>query len=103
MLLQNMGHLTRVAYDGLEALELAREFQPELVFLDIMMPKLNGYEVAQRIKGEVWARSTLLVALTSWREEHDRERAESAGFDRHVLKPLQADALRELLGAVGVD
>jgi PAS domain S-box-containing protein len=97
MLLQSMGHQTRVAYDGLEALEIAREFQPELVFLDIMTPKPNGYEVAQRMKGEEWARSTLLVALTSWREEHDRERAESTGFDRHVLKPLHADALQELL------
>jgi PAS domain S-box-containing protein len=103
MLLANMGHRTRVAYDGLEALEVAREFQPELIFLDIMMPKLNGYEVAQRLKSEEWARSALLVALTSWREEHDRELAESAGFDRHLLKPLQAGALQELLEALPPD
>jgi CheY-like chemotaxis protein len=65
-----------------------------------MVPKLNGYEVAQRFKSEEWARSTVLVALTSWREEHDPERAESAGFDRYLLKPLQAGALQELLDSV---
>lgn len=99
MLLANMGHQTRVAYDGLEALEIAREFHPQLAFLDLIMPKLNGYEVAQRLKSEDWARSTLLVALTSWREDSDRERAQTAGFDRYVLKPLQAETLRELLNA----
>lgn len=97
ILLENMGHQTRVAYDGLEAFEIAREFQPDIIFLDVVMPKLNGYEVAQRLKSEEWARSTPLVALTGWREDHDRERSQSSGFDRYVLKPLQADALQELL------
>lgn len=99
MLLQNIGHQTRVAHDGLEALEVAREFQPDVIFLDLIMPKLNGYEVAQRLKGEKWARSALLVALTSWREEHDGAQARSTGIDRYVLKPLQADQLQELLDA----
>lgn len=102
MLLENMGHQTRVAYDGLEALEIAREFQPDLIFVDLMMPKLNGYEVAQRLKSEQWARSALLVALTSWREDDHRERAQSAGFDRYVLKPLQGVSLQELLDAVPI-
>lgn len=99
ILLENMGHQTRVVYDGLEALEVAREFQPDIIFLDVVMPKLSGYEVAQRLKSEEWARSTLLVALTGWREEHDRDRTRSAAFDRYVLKPLQADQLQELLNA----
>jgi PAS domain S-box-containing protein len=99
ILLGNMGHETRVAYDGLETLEVAREFQPDLIFIDLVMPKLNGYEVAQRLKGEAWTASTLLVALTSWRDDHDQERAKAAGFHRHVLKPLQPEALQELLEA----
>ena len=103
MLLQNMGHQTRVAYDGLEALEVAREFQPDVIFLDLVMPKLNGYEVAQRLKGEKWARSALLVALTSWREEQEGAQAQSTGFDRYILKPLQADQLQELLDATPED
>lgn len=56
--------------------EVARELQPDLIFIDLMMPRLNGYEVAQRLKSEHWARSALLVALTGWREGHYRERAQ---------------------------
>lgn len=97
ILLESMGHQTHVAYDGLEALEVAREIHPDLIFLDVAMPKLSGYEVAQRLRSEAWIRSTLIVALTSWRADQGAERARSAGFDRYILKPLETEALQELL------
>jgi CheY-like chemotaxis protein/two-component sensor histidine kinase len=91
------GHEVRTASDGLEALRVAEEFRPQLVLLDIGMPKLDGYETARRLRERPWSRATHLFALTGWGQEEDRERARQAGFDRHLVKPVDPEALSELL------
>ncbi|MGE5170547.1 MAG: response regulator [Rudaea sp.] len=87
------GHDTRIANDGEEALRVAEEFLPHIAFLDIGMPRVDGYEVARRIRAASWGGSILLVALTGWGQADDRRRALEAGFDRHFTKPLDLDAL----------
>ena len=99
MLLQSMGHDTRVVHDGIEALEEAERFRPEVVLLDIGMPRLNGYETAGRIAVRPWAAATQIVAVTGWGQETDRQRAKAAGFHRHLVKPVDLEALRTLLAA----
>ena len=97
MLLQTMGHDTRVVHDGIEALEEAEHFRPNVVLLDIGMPRLDGYETARRIASRPWAVATQIVAVTGWGQETDRQRAKEAGFHRHLVKPVDLDALRDLL------
>jgi PAS domain S-box-containing protein len=97
MLLQSMGHDTRIVHDGIEALEAAELFRPDVVLLDIGMPRLDGYETARRMAGEPWAATTQIVAVTGWGQETDRQRAKDAGFHRHLVKPVDLDALREVL------
>jgi PAS domain S-box-containing protein len=92
-----MGQEVRVAHDGLEALEAADEFRPEIVLLDIGMPGLDGYEVAERLRREPEFEGTLLVALTGWGQPEDQRRSQEVGFDRHLVKPVDPEALRELL------
>ena len=75
MLLRLKGNDIRIAYDGLKAVEVAEAFRPELMLLDIGLPKLNGYEVAQRIRKEPWGRNVIIVALTGWGQEDDRRRS----------------------------
>jgi PAS domain S-box-containing protein len=99
MLLQSMGHETRVVHDGLEAVEEAERFQPEAVLLDIGMPRLDGYETARRIASRPWAGATQIVAVTGWGQEADRQRAKAAGFHRHLVKPVDLEALTEVLAA----
>lgn len=91
------GHDVRTASDGLEALRVAEEFRPQIVLLDIGMPKLDGYEAARRLRERPWASTTLLFALTGWGQEEDRERGRQAGFDRHLVKPVDPEALSQLL------
>jgi PAS domain S-box-containing protein len=97
MLLQAMGHDTRVVHDGVEALEEAETFRPDVVLLDIGMPRLDGYETARRLAGRPWAAATQIVAVTGWGQETDRQRAKEAGFHRHLVKPVDLDALREII------
>ena len=98
MLLSFSGHEVRVAHDGAQALELARQFDPQFAFLDIGMPKVNGYEVARRL--HEFAERCVLVAVTGWGQEEDRIRAREAGFDRHLVKPVSPEVLRRELGAL---
>ncbi|HEX4051282.1 MAG TPA: PAS domain S-box protein [Steroidobacteraceae bacterium] len=98
MLIESMGHRTRVVYDGAEAVRVVESFRPELAILDIGMPKLNGYEVAQRLKQAPWMGGTLLVALTGWGQQSDRQRAFKAGFHDHLVKPASIEALEALFG-----
>jgi PAS domain S-box-containing protein len=100
MLLQSMGHDTRVVHDGIEALEEAELFRPEVVLLDIGMPRLNGYETARRIRSRAWAAHTQIVAVTGWGQETDRNRAREAGFHRHLVKPADLDALIDVMARV---
>lgn len=87
----------QVAHDGPAALEAARAFRPEVILLDIGLPGLSGYEVAERLRRQPEFAGTLLVAMTGWGQDDDRLKSEEAGFDRHLVKPVDPDALRELL------
>lgn len=97
MLLRLMGNDVRIASDGLEAVEQAAIFQPDIVLLDIGMPRLDGYEAARRIRNQSWSRDTLIVAVTGWGPSDDSEEATAAGFDRHFTKPLDPAELRRLI------
>ena len=97
MLLRLMGNEVRTAHDGLEAVEVAETFRPDVVLLDIGLPELNGYEVARRIREQPWGRDVVLVALTGWGQEEDRRRSQEAGFDHHLVKPVDLAALEKLL------
>jgi PAS domain S-box-containing protein len=96
-LLELDGHETRVAHDGDAAIEQAREFRPEIVFLDIGMPGKDGYQVARELRGDPGNRDTMLVALTGWGAQDDRARTKSAGFDHHLTKPAELPAVEALL------
>ena len=100
MLLQSLGHDTRVVHDGIEALEEAELFRPEVVLLDIGMPRLDGYETARRIANRPWAAATQIVAVTGWGQETDRQRAREAGFHRHLVKPADLAALIDVMSRV---
>jgi signal transduction histidine kinase len=100
MLLRLKGNEIRTAYDGLEALEVAESFHPELVLLDIGLPKLNGYEVARRIRQQQWGRDLIIVALTGWGQDEDRRRSHEAGFNFHIVKPVELAALEKLLAGL---
>ncbi|HEY7410014.1 MAG TPA: ATP-binding protein [Vicinamibacteria bacterium] len=102
MLLRSSGHVVRTVHDGRAALAAAGEFRPEVALLDIGMPVLNGYEVAARIRTEAWGRGMVLVALTGWGQDADRARSAAAGFDHHVLKPVEPAALQALLTQIAV-
>jgi CheY-like chemotaxis protein len=97
MLLEMMAYDVRTAEDGLEAVDVAAAFRPDVILLDIGLPRLNGYETAQRIRQLDGGRDTLLVALTGWGQEEDRRRSREAGFDHHLVKPVDPDALEQLL------
>jgi signal transduction histidine kinase/ActR/RegA family two-component response regulator len=100
-MLRVMGHDCETAYDGLEALQVAVAFRPDVVLLDIGLPKLDGYQTAQRIRHEPWGGSIALVALTGWGQDEDKRRAAEAGFDHHLTKPVDpADLQRVLAGLV---
>ncbi|HUQ00949.1 MAG TPA: ATP-binding protein [Kofleriaceae bacterium] len=96
-ILRHLGCEVAVAYDGGEAVELARSFAPELAFLDIGMPVLDGYATARQIRTDVGERPIKLVALTGWGQADDRQRAREAGFDEHLVKPATFEAVRALL------
>jgi PAS domain S-box-containing protein len=97
MLLNIEGHDVTVAYGAEQALSLGPSTLPEVAFLDIGMPIMNGYELARRIRQETWGASTFLVAATGWGQEDDRRRAASAGFDRHLTKPVNPSEVLALL------
>ncbi|HVE50155.1 MAG TPA: response regulator [Casimicrobiaceae bacterium] len=97
MYLELQGHAVRTAHDGIEALEIAQAFRPDIALLDIGMPKLNGYDVARRMRGEPWGGNSTLIAVTGWGQEEDRQRAASAGFSHHLTKPVSEQTLLSLL------
>lgn len=99
--LKIMGHEIRTTYDGLEALEAAEEFRPETVLLDIGLPKMNGYDVARKLREKPWTKDVILIALTGWGMEEDRKRAFEAGFDHHLTKPADLGVLQKLLTLSG--
>lgn len=99
-LLMLSGHEARTAYDGLSALEEAQTFLPDVMLLDIGLPKLDGYEVAHRLREDPERNRMMLLAMTGYGQEEDRRRTRDAGFDHHLVKPVDLDKLRELLLSV---
>jgi CheY-like chemotaxis protein len=96
-LLELTGHEAHVAYDGAEAIDKATTLRPHVVLLDIGLPEINGYEAARLIRKEPWGKSMTLVALTGWGQEEDLAKSRDAGFDRHLVKPVEIDTLTRLL------
>jgi PAS domain S-box-containing protein len=99
VLLRLQGYAVATAHDGTEALEVASQFQPDAVLLDIGMPALNGYEVARTIRQQDWGKDILIVAQTGWGQDGDRDRSKQAGFDAHLTKPLDLAVLMKLLAS----
>ena len=97
MVLDVMGHQTTLANDGLEAVRLAQDFQPEIVLLDIGMPRLNGYEACKQIRAQAWATQVIIIAVTGWGHDEDRRRSKDAGFDLHLVKPLDPLVVERLM------
>lgn len=96
-LLRLKGNQTHTVFDGLAAVEAAEANQPELMLLDIGLPKLNGYEACRRIREQPWGKDIVVVALTGWGQEEDRQKSQEAGFDGHLVKPVDFSALEKLL------
>jgi CheY-like chemotaxis protein len=97
LLLALDGHEIRTVHDGAAAVAEAERFRPEFALLDIGMPKLTGYEVAQRLRAEPWGQTCVLVAITGWGQEQDRRRSREAGFDHHLTKPIDPDVVARLI------
>ncbi len=99
-LLQVTGHVTEKAHDGLQAVKAAERFRPDVIIMDIGMPRLNGYEACRRIRGHAWGKDMAIVALTGWGQEQDQRRAIEAGFDGHLTKPVDRATLTKLLASL---
>jgi PAS domain S-box-containing protein len=99
-LLKITGHETYVAHDGLAALEAAETHRPEVMLLDIGLPVLNGYEVCRRVRQQPWGKDIVLIAQTGWGQDEDRSKSRAAGFDGHLVKPVDYGALMSLLSSL---
>jgi CheY-like chemotaxis protein len=97
MLLRSLGHETRVVHDGAEALRAVPGYRPHIVLLDIGMPGLDGYEVARRLRAMDGGEALRIVAVTGWGQEADREKSREAGFDLHLVKPVEPGELVRVL------
>ena len=100
ILLRVQGHDVMTAHDGPSALRVADLFRPALVFMDIGMPSMDGYEVARRIRATPELAGTVLVALTGWGQQEDRRRSIDSGFDHHVVKPVDPLTLTQIVGGL---
>ena len=96
-LLRLMGNDVHMAFDGVEAVHAARQYRPDVVLLDLGLPLQNGYEAARMIRSEPWGQQIVLIALTGWGQEQDRRRSREAGFDHHLVKPVDPRALMQLV------
>jgi CheY-like chemotaxis protein len=96
-LLQLKGQDVHTAFGGVEGLQLAESWRPDIAVVDIGMPDLNGYEVCRRLRSEPWGAAMMLIACTGWGQQEDRDRATEAGFDAHLVKPVEPAALMRLL------
>ena len=97
LLLKSLGHETRVVYDGMASLEVAAEFRPDIVLLDIGMPGVNGFEVARRLSALKKERNFRIIAMTGWGQASDKEKSRAAGFDLHLVKPVDATDLARVV------
>lgn len=99
ILLDMNGGATHVAYDGVEAVKLAEELRPEVILLDIGLPKIDGYEACRRIREHAWGRHMIVVALTGRGLDDDRAKSQRSGFDMHLVKPVEPELLLTVLAA----
>ena len=99
-LLRVLGHEVQAAHGGLEAVAAAERYRPELVLMDIGMPEVDGYQACRLIREQPWGKPMVLVAQTGWGQDGDRRRAKEAGFDSHLVKPLDHQALGALLASM---
>jgi CheY-like chemotaxis protein len=97
MMLGLMGEEVRTAHDGVEALEMAEAFRPQVILMDVGMPRLNGYDATRLLRGRPWGESVTIIALTGWGQEDDRRRSDDAGCDGHLVKPVSLAELQKLL------
>jgi CheY-like chemotaxis protein len=97
VLMTSWGHTARVAHDGEQALDMARAFKPEVVLLDVGLPTMHGFEVAQRLRKLPSCQDCLLIAVTGWGQEADRAQSKAAGINHHLVKPVEPETLRALL------
>lgn len=100
MLLEITGNKTYMAHDGVEAVKAVEKYRPEVVLLDIGLPKLDGHEVCRRVREQPWGKNIVIIALTGWGQEDDRRKSEEAGFNGHLVKPVDYDKLLELLSSL---
>ncbi|HVS78542.1 MAG TPA: response regulator [Steroidobacteraceae bacterium] len=100
MLLEMWGHDVAYAYDGPSALQTAEKWQPQAVFLDIGLPGMDGYEVAERLRELPQAKDAVLIAITGYGQDDDRLRSRRAGIDHHLVKPVAPDTLRSLIDSL---
>jgi PAS domain S-box-containing protein len=97
LMLQLLGNEIRTAHDGIEAVELAEQFRPQVILMDIGMPRLSGYEATRRIREQPWGRGVVIIALTGWGQDVDRAKSREAGCDSHLVKPVDLARLEKLL------
>jgi CheY-like chemotaxis protein len=97
MLLEMSGHQAHTAHDGVEAVRCAERLRPDAILLDIGLPGQNGYEACRHIREQSWGKSVVLIALTGWGQEDARREAEVAGFDSHIVKPVDFEGLLRML------
>jgi len=100
LLLEMDGHDVQAAFDGEAALAAVEKLRPHVALLDIGMPRLNGYDVARRIRAHAWGKQIYLVAITGWGQQADKRRAWDAGFDAHLVKPVPPEDIDRLLATV---
>ncbi|MEZ5653728.1 MAG: PAS domain-containing protein [Burkholderiaceae bacterium] len=100
MLIENLGYEVHTASDGRQAIIAAADLRPDIVLMDIGMPGMNGIEAARAIRNEPWGKKPVLIALTGWGQDSDRQQTEEAGFDQHFVKPIDAAALTHLLASL---
>jgi CheY-like chemotaxis protein len=100
MLLDLSGNQTHLAHDGEAALLAAEKYRPDVVLLDIGMPRMNGHEVCRRLRQKPWGKDLKVIALTGWGQEQDRLKSEEAGFDGHLVKPVDPATLGEVLATL---
>ena len=97
MLLQLKGSDTRLAHDGLDAIEQAEAFRPDVILLDIGLPKMDGYDACRAIRRQPWGSAITMIALTGWGQDDDRRKSMEAGFDLHLVKPVAPATLMKML------
>jgi signal transduction histidine kinase/CheY-like chemotaxis protein len=101
VLLEMMGNEVRVVHDGTTAVAMEEVFRPDVIFLDVGMATMSGHDACRRIRGKPWGREPTIVALTGWGHAEDKRRSREAGFDHHLVKPMEPAALERFLAALG--